>query len=76
MRLVIIDCKPPAPGIVNGSWRILDRPRVAVIIRLTSFNLTDRVEGLVVINVIASLTLGHKNVTAIVIIGLLPALKD
>ena len=70
LHVVIIDCRPPAPGIVSDGWRILDRPRMAaVIIRLTRINLTDPVEALVVITIATTLALGNKNVTAIVIIG-------
>ena len=70
MLVVIIDCRPPEPGIVSDEWRILDRPRMVVVIHLTRFNLVDSVEALIVITVVITLALGHKNVTAIVNLGL------
>ena len=62
MLVVIIDCRPPEPGIVSDEWRILDRPRMVVVIRLTRFHLIYSVEALVII----TLALSHKHVATIV----------
>jgi hypothetical protein len=68
--VVIVDCRPPSPGIVSDGWRILDRPHVAaVIIRLARLNFRNPVETLVITITTFVLGLSNQNVSIVGIIG-------
>ena len=47
LRLLIVICRPLAPGIVSEGWRAQDRSHVVVIVRLTRLRFIDPIKTLV-----------------------------
>ena len=71
LRLLIVICRPLAPGIISEGWRAHDRPHVVVIVRLTRLRLIDPIET--VINIVIALR--HKDVAAVANLGVVVEAK-